>query len=71
MNFKDTRCATLQLVIVTFSRILVRINQLVTLVVDQVVYAMDPRPPFSERVLPMVKTMTDGRSVNLISGDLS
>ena len=37
----------------------------------QVVYAMDPRPPFSERVLLKVKTTTDGRSVDVISGNFS
>ena len=32
---------------------------------------MDPGPSFSERILPKVKTMTDGRSVDLISADFS
>ena len=32
---------------------------------------MNPRPPFIERVLPEVKTMTDGRSVEVISGNFS
>ena len=32
---------------------------------------MDPRPPFSERVLSKVKTMTDGRSIDVISGNFS
>ena len=26
---------------------------------------MDPRPPFSERVLPKIKTMTDGKVVDV------
>ena len=38
---------------------------------DQVVYAMVPRPPFSKRVLRMIKIMTDGRSVDVISGNFS
>ena len=37
----------------------------------QVVYAMRPRPPFSTRVLPKVKSMTDGRSVDVIFGKFS
>ena len=32
---------------------------------------MDPRPPFSEHVLPKVKTMTDARSVDIISGNFN
>ena len=37
----------------------------------QVVYAMDSRPPFTERVLLKGKTMTDGRSVDVISGNFN
>ena len=37
----------------------------------QVVYAMVPRPPCSKRVRRMIKIMTDGRSVDVISGNLS
>ena len=44
---------------------------LVDVMFAQVVYSMDPRPPFSERVLPKVKAMTDGRSVDVISGNFS
>ena len=32
---------------------------------------MDPRPLFSKRVLSKVKTMKDGRSVDVISGKFS
>ena len=32
---------------------------------------MDSRPPFTVRVLPKVKTMTDGRSVEVISGNFN
>ena len=38
---------------------------------SQVVYAMVPRPPCSKRVLRMIKIMTDGRSVDAISGNFS
>ena len=37
----------------------------------QVMYAMDSRPSFTERVLPKVKTMSDGRSVDVISGNFN
>ena len=37
----------------------------------QVVYAMVPRPPCSKRVLQMIKIMTFGRSVDVISGNFS
>ena len=37
----------------------------------QVVYAMDPRFPFSKLVLRKIKIMTDGRSVDVISGNFS
>ena len=37
----------------------------------QVVYAMGPKPPFSKRILPKIKIMTDGRSVDVISGNFS
>ena len=39
--------------------------------VNQVVYAMGPKPPFSKRVLPKIKIMTDGRGVDVISGNFS
>ena len=32
---------------------------------------MDPRLPFSKRVLPKVKIMTDGKSVDVNSGNSS
>ena len=35
------------------------------------VYAMGPRPTFSKRVLPRIKIMTVGRSVDVISGNSS
>ena len=38
---------------------------------DQVMYAMVLRPPFSKRVLHMIKILTDGRSVDLICGNFS
>ena len=37
----------------------------------QVVYAMGPRRPFSKHVLPKVKIMTDGESVDVNSGNSS
>ena len=37
----------------------------------QVVYAMVPRPPFSKLVFRKIKIMTDGRSVDVISGNFS
>ena len=32
---------------------------------------MGPKPPFSKRVLPKIKIMTDGRGVDVISGNVS
>ena len=37
----------------------------------QVVYALNIRPPFSKCVLPEVKTMMDGRSIDVIFGKFS
>ena len=37
----------------------------------QVVYAMGPRPPFPKRILPKIKTIMDGRNVDVISGNFS
>ena len=37
----------------------------------QVMYAIDSRPPFTERVLPKVKTLSDSRSVDVISGNFN
>ena len=42
-----------------------------TKVFDQVVYAMVPRPPFLKLVLRKIKIMTDGRSVDVVSGNFS
>ena len=41
------------------------------ILVAQVVYSMVPRAPFSKCVLCMIKIMTDGRSVDVISGTFS
>ena len=38
---------------------------------SQVVYAMVPIPPFSKLVLCMINIMTDGMSVDVISGNFS
>ena len=38
---------------------------------NQVVYAMVPRPPFLKLVLRKITIMTDGRSVDVISGNFS
>ena len=38
---------------------------------EQVVYAVVPRPPFSKLVLSKIRIMTDGRSVDVISGNFS
>ena len=38
---------------------------------NQVVYAMGLKPPFSKRVFLKVKIMTDGRNVDVISGTFS
>ena len=48
-----------------------RLNANLLCALHQVVYAMVPIPPFSKLVLRMIKIMTDGRSVDVISGNFS
>ena len=49
----------------------IELSQLKFLINIQVVYTMVPRSPFSKLVLRKIKIMTDGRSVDVISGNFS